>query len=112
RAARKGSVADERTWHSGDIDVELEKVADLRLLRDFFGTKHLPCRGRKSGTQIIASERDLRDVRDGEAHALDQLALRRVASRFPAGIKADPHAPCAVDRRSVGVAIIGVDLHE
>ena len=76
------------------------------------GAEHLARGGGESVAQIVAAERDLGDVGDRKAHALDQLAVGRIAARFPAGVEADPDAAFAVDGRAVGIAVFRIDPHE
>ena len=48
----------------------------------------------------------------GKRTRSSKLARGRIAPRFPAGVQADPHAAFAVDRRPVGMAVLGIDADE
>ena len=82
---------------TGDVGAEGEEVARLGLARQRALAQPLVRGGRIDGAQIGAAEGELGDVGDREAHALQQAAVRRIAARLPARVKAGPQTAFRID---------------
>ena len=67
-AEQRGSVVNERTWHSRHFNAELEEITDLRLPSDHIRLEQLARGGGISVAEIISAESNLGDVRDWKAN--------------------------------------------
>src|SRR6185312_13677550 len=90
---------------AGNLDVEAEQPAGLRLLSDLVRRQVLGGRGGVDGLQITAGKTDLGDVGDRQPDLAQQPAVRRVAIDAPAEIERVPHIARAVDHRAVHIAL-------